>query len=965
MMNQTNGYGGVTSNGLASVGSGSSASSLAMPAIVSNSPQSNQQQQPVNLYQQQLIKSAQQFIGPQQQQPQGLRQAPVVDSLYNGLQGTTSNFQANNLYASKPQVTYYGQQQANNIQSLYQPLGRQASQQQQQQHSIYQHSPIGHNGSLQHSPMSLAVRQMQTMQHSPIQIARQNGLDLNNIQLSPEQQAQQIMLPYQGSQQQFDSVHGNEFLQTSTHQLPVDASYLNQITDNQQRAIDKSWPQQLHHHHNHNHHQQQQQLDNSNVILNQSRDTIHRRRLHPNHEQSRAPRSRFSDRDSISTMSRLDQLDDRRSFTMRSQCTNVNNTKRYANQFSFFTIAGEALKRLIGLGGYESGTRLLDDQEAKQNLHRNMNLSVTNSATKSSNQNFTDSYRTGNSQRNSSNVMVIDSGENYYFKRRVFRFQLSLIRVISLICSVIVLFSPVVMLLIPKMEYFINNNYHDYNSDSNIQGHDLAGHQSVGIKHSVGLGTKQASYQQSYSPPQPQWRISDCGSECDGPLIGFVIRFIMLCVAHWALFARGKISTLPRIDTHRCLLISMAFLLTSAYWLFFLFRVYDKRYNDFEIKYVTIVQFATSMLESLILLHYLAVVLLELRRRKKVYCLKVVRSPDGASQYFSCGALSIQQCAQYVIEKYSKNFKQYGPYSEHLIGLEDEFASSMGGGKGENSERASRSRANSPAHSTRGDTLDARTGGRSGSRSSRHHSKSGASHHRSPSSSPIRSNRSKTQKKAVDSEYKQDQSKIELKTQAKDNMDGSNTLDNLNGISNTKESEYNENKQQQPQPQQQEHQREDDNNSGDQSSEGTSRLKESSLETIRAANSSSDLFIQSKPSSLAAQQRVSSIKSKKMSEDHSRHHHRDETESVRSGRSRRSTTRYHHRHRESDHHHHNHHSHRGHSSSRAEQQASQSYNSSGFNPVEDHERRLRKRKFRLLMNVQETFEQIKRIEEGK
>lgn len=866
----------------------------------------------------------------------------------------------------------------------------------------------------------------------------------------------------------------------------------------------------------------------------------------------RVPRSRpFSDRDSMSTLSRFDQLDDRRSFTMRSQCTNVNNAKRYADQVSFLKLTGEAFKRLLGFSSEPSSQinsmeRRLLANESNKNLHRNLNLamSVNNKSHQTQatnpfngpNQMGPNASQIGTNYHyaNKANpVTVIDSGEDYYFKKRVFKYQLNIQRLVSFLFGVFVLLSPIVMLLIPKMEFILNPGAStiDYNSLSsellNNPSQDQVSSSSsgAGIKHSVGLSNnkqhqhnqRQGSHivgnnnnnnnnllhqqHQQHFAPQPQWRISDCTSDCDGPLIGFVIRMIMLCLAYWGLFFRQQTSSLPRIDFHRCLLVCMAICLTTAYWLFFIFRVFDKRFNDFELQYMTIVQFSISMLESLILLHYLALVLLEMRKRKKIYCLKVIRSPDGSSQYFSCGSLSIQECAQYVIEKYGRHFKQCGPYAKQLMDLEDELALNFSGSSSTNKQFTSnnhndhhhsggglktpppnRSRAGSPAQSLKDNNMDSSTidgvdRRRSQSRSSRHHSRSN-NLHRSPSRSPQsrqqqqqntgRSQRS--QRKSLDisnninintTNNKQNsstnldnhklnlnKSKLEQEQQTNNNIIRSSTisgeqqenrtiqdakinhlpkaatvpetttttndLDTLDSNEKKHVSEKTDHDDNTNTNNNSNNHANNSNSGGDQSSDATSRMKESSLETIRAANSSSDLLANQKSVSTNGNQqqqhtkrdrdrmgshRMSNIESDRQTttntgshrnishnnsyNDHHHHHHhhnhshhntRDEIESVRSVRSRRSTSRAHHSSR--------HHQHRDHSSMDHHERAS-SWNrnaasdhhhhqaayhdesSESRDPIEEHERKLRRRKLRLLMSVQETFDQIKRIEEGK
>lgn len=58
--------------------------------------------------------------------------------------------------------------------------------------------------------------------------------------------------------------------------------------------------------------------------------------------------------------------------------------------------------------------------------------------------------------------------------------------------------------------------------------------------------------------------------------------------------------------------------------------------------------------------------LLELRDRQPVYYIKVVRSPDGESQSFTIGQLSIQRAAIWVLQQYYTRFSIYNPYLERI-----------------------------------------------------------------------------------------------------------------------------------------------------------------------------------------------------------------------------------------------------------------------------------------------------------
>ena len=87
-----------------------------------------------------------------------------------------------------------------------------------------------------------------------------------------------------------------------------------------------------------------------------------------------------------------------------------------------------------------------------------------------------------------------------------------------------------------------------------------------------------------------------------------------------------------------------------------------------KILYKDIVQFALSLIDALLFVHYLAILLLELRHLSPQYCVKVVRSPDGQSATFPLGNLSVQRAAAHVLEKYYIEFPVYNPYLETLPG---------------------------------------------------------------------------------------------------------------------------------------------------------------------------------------------------------------------------------------------------------------------------------------------------------
>lgn len=80
--------------------------------------------------------------------------------------------------------------------------------------------------------------------------------------------------------------------------------------------------------------------------------------------------------------------------------------------------------------------------------------------------------------------------------------------------------------------------------------------------------------------------------------------------------------------------------------------------------YTALVAYATHYADTLLFIHYVAVVLLELRDRQPTYYVKVVRSPDGESRSYTIGQLSIQRAAVWVLQRYYTEFPIYNPYLE-------------------------------------------------------------------------------------------------------------------------------------------------------------------------------------------------------------------------------------------------------------------------------------------------------------
>lgn len=81
----------------------------------------------------------------------------------------------------------------------------------------------------------------------------------------------------------------------------------------------------------------------------------------------------------------------------------------------------------------------------------------------------------------------------------------------------------------------------------------------------------------------------------------------------------------------------LVFLFVASYWLFYGVRVLEPRERD----YRGIVEYAASLVDALLFIQYLALVLLEVRHLQPAFCLKVVRTTDGASKFYNVGHLRL------------------------------------------------------------------------------------------------------------------------------------------------------------------------------------------------------------------------------------------------------------------------------------------------------------------------------------
>ena len=163
----------------------------------------------------------------------------------------------------------------------------------------------------------------------------------------------------------------------------------------------------------------------------------------------------------------------------------------------------------------------------------------------------------------------------------------------------------------------------------------------------------------------------NCDVTCDGMLISFSFKLLILLIGTWAVFFRHPRATLPRIFVFRAMVSLLILVFIVSFWLFYGVHLLEERNK---IEYKDIVQFALSLIDALLFVHYLAIVLIELRHLRVQYYVKVVRSPDGQSQSYTLGDLSIQRAAAQVLEKYYVDFPVYNPFLEVLPGARNRKA---------------------------------------------------------------------------------------------------------------------------------------------------------------------------------------------------------------------------------------------------------------------------------------------------
>lgn len=170
--------------------------------------------------------------------------------------------------------------------------------------------------------------------------------------------------------------------------------------------------------------------------------------------------------------------------------------------------------------------------------------------------------------------------------------------------------------------------------------------------------------------PSQKMQLLSCAAECKGILLSLAFKLVLLAIGVWAVFLRPRNAILPRIFVFRAVTMVILAVCTFSYWLFYIVQITEASkalaVGEEAVDYNALVSYVSSFSDTLLFIHYTAVVLMEIRHLEPMYYIKIVRSPDGESRSYAIGQLSLQRAAVWVLQKYYTEFPIYNPYLEKL-----------------------------------------------------------------------------------------------------------------------------------------------------------------------------------------------------------------------------------------------------------------------------------------------------------
>lgn len=160
---------------------------------------------------------------------------------------------------------------------------------------------------------------------------------------------------------------------------------------------------------------------------------------------------------------------------------------------------------------------------------------------------------------------------------------------------------------------------------------------------------------------QQRLQLLSCNAECKGQLVGLAFKLVLLGVGSWAVFLRPANATMPRIFLFRSGVLLLTLLCICTYWLFYVVQVCTELLDKdgsylFRICYISIfviqltesaktaangeiteykslVSYAGTLTDTLLFIHYVAVLLVEIRHLQPTFYLKVTMIPRNVIFY--------------------------------------------------------------------------------------------------------------------------------------------------------------------------------------------------------------------------------------------------------------------------------------------------------------------------------------------
>lgn len=118
------------------------------------------------------------------------------------------------------------------------------------------------------------------------------------------------------------------------------------------------------------------------------------------------------------------------------------------------------------------------------------------------------------------------------------------------------------------------------------------------------------------------------------PILTIIFKLIFLLTAtSFLLYRRRNTTYLPRIDLHKLCFTLLLFVLITAYWLYYIFKLLQPKLA----KYERILSMTSTYEDLLLFLLILSIFVSEVKWLYPKWIVKVVRSPDGQTKQYTIG----------------------------------------------------------------------------------------------------------------------------------------------------------------------------------------------------------------------------------------------------------------------------------------------------------------------------------------